>query len=137
MKKLIPILLCFLGATNLFAQYTWDNKNNFSSNARFKSGEFVVNGKGYVVGGRTSSSPLNYVKDTWEYNPATDSWTQKSNFTYAMVQPATFSIGSKGYVVGGQNSSFVYVNDTYEYDPASDTWTAKADFPESGVGGLF
>jgi N-acetylneuraminic acid mutarotase len=137
MKKLIPILLCFLGATNLFAQYTWDNKNNFSSNARFKSGEFVVNGKGYVVGGRTSTSPLNYVKDTWEYNPATDSWTQKSNFTYAMVQPATFSIGSKGYVVGGQNSSFVYVNDTYEYDPASDTWTAKADFPESGVGGCF
>ncbi len=128
------LILLFFTAS---AQYAWVNKNPFSGTPRFKSAEFSVNGKGYVVGGRTASSPLTYIRDTWEYDPTTDTWTQKSNYPFSMVQPASFTIGNKGYIVGGQNSSFAYVNSTYEYDPINDTWTSKAAFPESGVGGCF
>lgn len=137
MKKNLTLILTLFSAFVVNAQLSWLHKNNFSGQARYKSAGFAINGKGYIVGGRIATSPLTYVKDVWEYDPASDSWTQKNNFLYPVVQPAVFSINGKGYLVGGQNSSITYVNTTSEYNSATDTWTAKANFPESGVGGTF
>lgn len=137
MKKHLTPLLLLLIAVSANAQLSWLHKGNFTGQARFKTVGFALNGKGYIVGGRVDTSPLTYVKDVWEYEPSTDTWTQKNNFTYTLVQPAFFTIGSKAYIVGGQNGSITYVNTTSEYDPTTDSWTSKASFPESGVGGTF
>jgi N-acetylneuraminic acid mutarotase len=137
MKRNLTLLLLLCAALTINAQLSWQHKNNFSGTARYKSTGFAINGKGYIVGGRISSTPLTYVKDVWEYDPTADSWTQQSNFAYPVVQPAAFTIGAKAYIVGGQNSSITYVNTVNEYDAVTDTWTPKASFPESGVGGAF
>jgi N-acetylneuraminic acid mutarotase len=137
MKKKLTLVLILFSAFVANAQMSWLHKNNFNGQSRFKTVGLAINGKGYIIGGRVDSSPLTYVKDVWEYDPSTDTWTQRNNFSYALVQPAFFTIGSKGYVVGGQNSSSTYVNTNSEYDPVSDSWTNKASFPVSGVGGTF
>lgn len=135
-KYFLPVVFLLLAIVT-DAQVTWSGKNIFSGQPRFKAAGFDVNGKGYVVGGRVSNSPVTYTNDVWEYDPIDDTWTQKLNFTYAVVQPVSFSIGNKGYVVGGakQGSNPPYVNSTNEYDPALNTWTARADYPGNGIGG--
>lgn len=129
------LLLSFAGICN--AQYTWLNKPVFQGTSRYKAEGFVINSKAYIVGGRTSTSPLTYTNTVWEYEPLSNTQIQKNNFPFAVVQPVTFAVGNKGYVVGGGNSSNVYQNTNYEYDPANDSWTSKANFPESGVGASF
>ena len=44
--------------------------------------------------------------DFWEYDPATNTWTQKADFGGTARQYATgLSIGSKGYIGTGNGSN--------------------------------
>jgi len=103
---------------------------------------FTINDKVYVGAG----SVVNYSKDVWEYNPSTDSWTQKNDFPGSeRIEMSYFTIGDKGYIVGGideylniEDSTVYSLKDVWEYDPSSDIWTRKTDFPglarNDGVG---
>ncbi len=137
MKKLLPLLLLVSYTLIINAQYTWIHMNNFGGTERFKTAGFSINGKGYMVAGRTSTVPVTYISETLEYDEGNDTWTAKAAFPFAVAQPSAFAIGNKGYVVGGNNSSFNNVNSCYEFDPTANTWTSKAAFPESGIGGAF
>ncbi|MCK9422692.1 MAG: hypothetical protein M0Q38_08845 [Bacteroidales bacterium] len=65
-----------------------------------------------------------------EYDPDTDSWTNKTDFPGAGRWGALgFAIGNKGYVGGGADASSTFPQDFYEFDPSNDTWTKKADLP--------
>jgi len=107
---------------------TWTNKatcplgGNTDYNVRDVVG-FSINNKGYVCG----KSFL------WEYNPSSNSWTQKANYTGESNWFAVgFSIGDKGYIGTGQpGNGIAAVQDFWEYTPASNKWTQKADFPGS------
>jgi N-acetylneuraminic acid mutarotase len=70
----------------------------------------------------------------WEYDPSTNSWTQKADVGGVGRQAAVgFSIGNKGYIGIGVNSGWTSgLDDFWEYDPIANTWTQKADF----AGGL-
>lgn len=71
-----------------------------------------------------------YYKDLWEYNPVTDSWTQKANFPGAAIYEGVgFAIGNYGYVGTGIDSSFNRYNQFYKYDPVSNTWSSIAALP--------
>jgi N-acetylneuraminic acid mutarotase len=88
---------------------------------------FTINGKGYIGGGQPSQ------KDFWEYDPATNVWTQKKDFQgEARVYATTFSIGSKGYVTIGLGNGTA-LKDLWEYDPATDNWIQKNDLPFDGT----
>ena len=66
-------------------------------------------------------------KDFWEFDPATNTWTQKADFGgTARLGSLGFSIGSKGYIGTGWDG--VYLKDFWEYDPTANAWTQKADF---------
>ena len=68
-------------------------------------------------------------KDFWEYDPATNTWTQKADFGgTARYVAVGFSIGSKGYIGTGDDDLNQFLKDFWEYDPATNTWTQKADF---------
>jgi hypothetical protein len=42
---------------------------------------------------------LGHKNDFWEYDPATNAWTQKANFAgLARETPVGFAIGNKGYI---------------------------------------
>lgn len=70
--------------------------------------------------------------DMWEYNPSTNSWTQKASLTGgARTGGVGFSINGKGYAGLGIKDSGR--TDMWEYDPALNTWNQKAHFPDAWV----
>jgi N-acetylneuraminic acid mutarotase len=106
---------------------------------RFRATAFAINGKGYVGlgdGDNASGNP-SFSSDWWEYDPATDAWTQKHNFPGGKrINAAGFAVDGKGYVCSGQKISggnYSYPNDLWQYDPATDTWVQKADMPGPGL----
>ncbi|HEV9034987.1 MAG TPA: hypothetical protein VGQ51_00150 [Puia sp.] len=84
---------------------------------------FSINGKGYVCGSllTTGWNTGDYIGDLWEFDPATESWTEKSPCPLAggqLIEAANFVIGDNAYIVIG--------NATYQYNQPTDTWTQKA-----------
>ncbi len=116
---------------------TWTQKANFPGGAREEATGFSIGNKGYMgtgqlfVTGPNSSFTTNF-NDFYEYDPATNTWTQKANFPGAnRAYAASCAIGSKGYMgFGGNNTQTASFSDFYEYDPATNTWTQKS----SGTG---
>ncbi|HEY5773046.1 MAG TPA: hypothetical protein VIS75_10475, partial [Chitinophagaceae bacterium] len=108
---------------------TWSQKADFAGDARTAAVGFSIGNKGYVGTGGADITPTGDRKDFYEYDPATNTWTQKADFPGIARQVATgFSIGNKGYVGIGRTVGFSYLQDFWEYNPANDTWTQKADF---------
>lgn len=93
---------------------------------------FSIGNKGYFGLGYANG---NFASDFWEYDPALDVWTKKSDFPYRSYQAVGYAIGEKGYVVGGMiyDNLNNFIDEekqrNYEYDPATDNWIRKADLP--------
>ena len=120
-----------------FIAKSWSSKAPYPGLADFYQSTFTIGNKGYVVGG-TETQPNNgshrSINDTWEYNQATNSWTQKADLPFFGVSAGTgFSIGNKGYVVNGYYklnlNPGVNLSDLYEYNPATNAWSFKTSFP--------
>lgn len=94
--------------------------------ARSGAASFSIGNKGYLVAGQSSSGA--YLKDLWEFDPSSNTWTQRADFPgNGRTLGVGFSIGAKGYVGTGYDGTNNY-KDFYEYDPATNSWTAKTDF---------
>ena len=72
----------------------------------------VIGSRAYVGGGWDGVSTYN---DFWEYDPATNSWTQKANTPALMWNVPCFGIDTAGY--------FCYPGNTWMYGPNGNTWT--------------
>ncbi len=108
----------------------WTQKTNLPSpGKRVNAASFVIDGKGYIVGGRIiPSDPDDWylTHETWEYNPATDTWRQRRNLTIARETATGFAINGKGYIAMGSTGTFSYRDDVLEYDPELNTWITKS-----------
>ena len=134
---LLASLLCLCTqVTWLQAQApnTWEQKSNLPPSdvngpgARTYAVGFSIGNKGYIgTGYDNTNTPTS---DFWEYDPATNSWTQKADFGgTARFAAVGFGIGSKGYLGTGYDYvSYNFTKDFWEYDPAANNWTKKADF---------
>ena len=82
-----------------------------------------MNGKGYVAIGDDGTLPM--LKDLWEYEPTTDTWTQKTDFPGGPRTTAVgFAIASTGKLYIGTGDDDVNQHDDFwEWDSANDTWT--------------
>lgn len=124
-------VLCSGQSITLYADTgnLWVRKADFpaAAAARTQGIGFSIGSKGYIGSGTGSSGPM---ADFWEYDEATETWSQKADIPNAggRVYPTGIAIGDKGYVGLGNNSSG-FLNDWWEYDPFTNTWAAKADFP--------
>jgi len=84
---------------------------------------FSINGKGYVGTGCC------YRKDFYEYDPVSDTWTQKADLPgVGRTSAVGFAIGDKGYIGPGQDSDSTNTHEFWEYDPVTNYWTEKAIF---------
>ncbi len=129
---LLSLLFIYLPAE---AQFTWETKASIATGSagRWDAYGFSLNNKIYVAGGYTGSVNK---KDFWEYDPATDTWTQKADVpgSSARTSAIAFAIGGKGYIGLGTEDLFSHpsLKDLWEYDPSTDSWTKKADLPDTG-----
>ena len=108
---------------------SWESKEPMPTK-RSQLNANVVNGKIYLIGGRTggqySTVDLNEV-----YDPETDSWTTKAPIPYPVVLYASAVVDGKIYVMGGQdefadpmNLELVQI-----YDPSTDAWSFGSPMP--------
>ena len=95
---------------------------------RYKAATFVLNGKGYLVGGRIS--PRTIKKDFWEYDPVQNVWTQLDDFPAAERNGAiSFVADGLAYIGGGDAGAFT--DDMFAFDAASKTWSdSKSPYPD-------
>ncbi len=122
-----------LGANSLSLQYndfykydpvadTWTAIAPFPGAARCAAFAFVINGKGYVGGGNSYNGNYTYYNDMYEYNPTTNSWTQKANLPgVARTNVVGLAINYIGYAGTGVTGSTL-LGDWYAYNSSNDAW---------------
>jgi hypothetical protein len=112
---------------------SWTQKANVGGGVRSRAIGFSIGSKGYIGIGAGGTGNFSWKNDLWEYDPTTNTWTQKANFEGTVRLDAVgFSIGSYGYIGTGQGEHGSYNKEFWQYDPSSDTWTQKADFGGTG-----
>ncbi|MCC7301264.1 MAG: T9SS type A sorting domain-containing protein [Bacteroidia bacterium] len=122
MLRSLPLLFLLL-LSDLISAGPWVQKPSLPGPGRHRGFSFVTGNKAYVGGGWNGWTMWN---DMWEYDPASNSWTQRANTPTNFYTSSGVGIGSKGYVTGGTLGAALY-----EYDPATNTWTAKASAPQA------
>lgn len=101
-----------------------------TSAARTGAFSFVLNGKAIIGAGDTYINGNRvYFKDVWEYNPLTDTWIQKGDFTGGGRVGMSAQVVNGRAFVGLGDDGFIFYTSYFEYDPINDDWLPKANFP--------
>lgn len=116
---------------------TWTQIADLPGSIRRNAVSFVIDDYAYVGTGMDSvvatASGSQTLSDFWQFDPSTNSWTQKADYPGSFgngVYFATgFAIDSKGYICGGKMGPNFYSNQLWEYKPSSDQWTQLPNFP--------
>jgi hypothetical protein len=112
---------------------TWERKADFLGTPRIHSSGFNIGNRGYMGTGYDEDGlSHNLRNDFEEYDPATNTWTQKENFGGSPRWSAVgFSIGNKGYI-GTGGDSLGFIKDFWEFDPSKNysyAWSTSAATP--------
>ena len=114
---------------------TWTKKADMPT-ARFLAAAGVVNAKVYIIGGGEEWN------EQWdwpvfstveEYEPATDTWTEKTGMPTARDGLSVSVLNGKLYAIGGvpdpvgADKREGYTSIVEEYDPGTDKWKRVAD----------
>jgi len=92
---------------------TYDDSYNI---IRSNAVAVVANGKAYLTCGATSGVR----SDTWEYDPTSDTWVQKTPFEGSARSKAIgFSINNQIFVTAGSNGGNGYFGDMWEFHPTA------------------
>ena len=109
---------------------SWSQKANLPAEAKARShaSGFAIGEKGYICAGLTEENRVtSYLKDLWEYNSLTDTWSKKADLPDS-AEPRAEAIGvvlnGKGYFGTGRNNK-TQLKDFYQYDPTTNTWVEK------------
>jgi Secretion system C-terminal sorting domain len=136
-KNLFILALLMISLSGFCNQFVWNAKANYPSFARHRCAAFSIGNKGYMGTGHINSGSISLAyTDWWEYDPATNAWTQKVDYPQARFACAGFTIGNKGYLGGGNEQNFGDRDEFYEFNPIANTWTQKANLPISNGGGF-
>tara|TARA_R110000744_G_scaffold74008_1_gene148019 strand:- start:5767 stop:7878 length:2112 start_codon:yes stop_codon:yes gene_type:complete len=103
----------------------WIRVADFPGNLnRRDSSVFVINNKGYVGNGATSTGHY----DFWKFSPVANEWIRIDNFPDIRKNSASFEYNGNGYVIfGGWLSS---LDDVFKYVPNIDDWLELEDINE-------
>ncbi len=115
---------------------SWTTGANMPDVRSFAAGGYVpATGMIYIVAGYNTGDVTSSQNTTWQYDPASDTWTDLTAtdpYPHAAGGFAYGVINDKLYVAGGRDAAVNIINDTYEFDPqaaAGSRYTQKADEP--------
>ena len=138
MKKIITISFLLASFSGFCDKYVWNQKTGYPGVGRHRASGISIGQKAYYGLGHVSSGTAADIgfQDWWEFDPATNSWTQKADYPHWSHGATGFTIGNKGYMGSGtsEDASVLPCNDFYEFDPVANTWTAIANCPLNGDG---
>ena len=101
---------------------SWTQRASMPVVGRDRAVAFVIGTKAYVAAGMDGNNGGTYLNDLWEYDPATDSWTQRASLPgVPRIEAAAFSSGASAWVLGGSSAAGV-LPDVWKYtsiDPSS------------------
>lgn len=118
---LVILFICSFSMAN-----TWQQKASFGGVGRHRATGISIGNKGYIGLGHVNGSGVDIsYKDWWQYDPASNSWTQKANFPVNVHGAVAFSTSTKGYVGGGSSLT----NEFFEYNPQTNTWSPIMSCP--------
>ena len=144
---------------NSFFEYNpttglWLEKNPHPAGA-INAQVFVLNGKSYISGGFAPGVVVGApaqagvtLKNTREYNPASNSWTARASIpdTYQSHNAMSFSILDRGYSVGGHltwsqppvcmqccDIYQCYLSSVLKYNPYLDSWSVISSTTPLGL----
>jgi N-acetylneuraminic acid mutarotase len=132
MHKLITLIAFFFFfiATDAQTQYGWVEKSGLPAPGRHRSTALTCGNRAYVGLGHVNSIVDVLYQDWWEYDPGSDTWSQKANYAGGLRYHATgFTIGNYMYVGTGRDPSATLHTDFWKYDPANNTWTSVSPLP--------
>lgn len=130
--KITAVFCGLIFSFPVFSQtnFGWIQKAGFPGPARHRATGAAVNNRGYMGLGHINSIQDVLYDDWFEYDPGTDSWTQKANFPGGpRMHAASFVINNKIYVGTGRDVNTVLYNDFYCYNPVTNSWSQIASFP--------
>ena len=129
MKHLVIIIGYLLFSFAVLAvDYGWIQKEKFPAVGRHRGLALSIADKGYAGLGHMNGTGTNIVyKDWWQYDPATNSWTQKSDYPEPNYAVSYFVIDHKAYVGGGNIGPGLF----YVYKAVTNTWTTIPSPPTS------
>lgn len=106
----------------------WAQKADMPTARCFASAS-AVDGKIYVIGGVTTAIGLGgqALSTVEEYDPATDTWTAKTDMPIVNSAHTSGVVNGKIYVIGGAISPADYTQEVCKYDPVKDRWERMTD----------
>lgn len=107
----------------------WTSKTNMNK-PRFYHRSVVVDGKIYVMGGRSLDPPADLEKSMEMYDPVTGTWTEVASMQTSRALHTAAVVNGKIYVMGNADTTDTTVE---VYDPPLDTWTETTAMPRGRV----
>lgn len=100
--------------------------------ARTSGRAFVAGKKAYLWAGRSQKQA--YHNDIWVYDPATNTWEQKTDIPLkSRVRPCAIVVNEEVYMGLGYHGTFfqdsTYLRDWWRFRPETGEWTRLKDYP--------
>lgn len=124
MKWLAILIFCAFSLGSQ-AQY-WIQKSSFGGVGRHRAVGCATENIGYLGLGHVNGSGVDIsYKDWWEYDPSSDTWSQKANYPVNNHGATSFVVNDQPCVGGGSalNGEF------FKFDPIQNTWNPIAACP--------
>lgn len=128
MKLKIIFLISCSSLVNFVHAELWTKKADFGGVGRHRAVGVSIGNMGYIgLGHRNGSGVDISYNDWWQFDPASNSWTQKANYPLNNHGACAWATDSRAYVGGGS-----YLNgEFYQYNPQTNSWSAIATCPIS------
>ncbi|MFM2040372.1 MAG: hypothetical protein RLZZ493_961 [Bacteroidota bacterium] len=122
----ILFIFFMLACSTIGSAQSWLQRADLGSTGRHRATGFSIGNKGYAGLGHVNGTGQNIVyKDWWQYDPSSNSWTQKADYVSPSYGTIAFGTSTKGYIGGGT----AYNNEFFEYNPTTNSWQAITNCP--------
>ena len=113
--------------------FTWEKiPTEGNMEARYNSGAFSLNGKGYIIGGSRATYPYT-LKDVWQLDPKTKKWERLKDFPVLFTEGISIYDNNRAFIGFGkkENEEPLLANRyLWEYNDTDDSWSVIAELPD-------